>query len=110
MQRIYITKPLLYNHKNPNIMTIKKTQTPKIIQEDPQELFEDELDIALMYICEIYEKYSKAFDSYTDYEGEYENGPSFNISVNTDKKGKLLSTDIHLEFKNLKKFVAGIKA
>ncbi|MBI5217472.1 MAG: hypothetical protein HY958_00895 [Bacteroidia bacterium] len=77
--------------------------------EDLQEQFEAELDIALLYVFEIFDRHKKALNTYTDYTGNFDDGPSFNIVVNTDKKGKLKSADINMEFKNLEKFVRSLK-
>lgn len=78
--------------------------------EELQEQFEAELDIALLYMIEIFHKYKKTLNTYLDYEGDYDDGPSFQITVNSDKKGKLSGADIHLEFNNLDKFVKNLKA
>jgi hypothetical protein len=78
--------------------------------EDLQEEFEAELDIALLYMLEIFDKYKKALNTFTDYTGDYDNGPTFHIMINADNKGKLESADINLGFKNLDKFIKSLKA
>ena len=79
-------------------------------EEQLQEKFEAELDIALLYIFEIFHKYKPVLNSYIDYEGDYDDGPSFQVAINTDKKGKLETADISLGFKNLDKFVKSLQA
>lgn len=88
---------------------VKKPE--KLSKEDElQEQFEAELDIALLYMLEIFHKHKKILNTYLDYEGDYDDGPSFQVTVNVNNKGKLESADIHLEFKNLDKFVKNMKA
>lgn len=79
-------------------------------EEQLQEKFEAELDIALIYIFEIFHKYKPILNTYIDYEGDYDDGPSFHVAINTDKKGKLDCADINLGFKNLTKFVKSLQA
>lgn len=100
-------------------MAKKESEKPKKVlakpvkiskEEQLQEKFEAELDIALLYIIEIFHKYKPVLNSYMDYEGDYDDGPSFQVSINTDKKGKLESADFSLGFKNLDKFVKKMKS
>lgn len=79
-------------------------------EEQMQDKFEAELDIALIYILEIFHKYKPILNSYIDLEGDYDNGPSFQVAINTDKNGKLESAEINLGFKNLDKFVKSLKS
>lgn len=98
--------------KNTSTPTAKKEKTVKTKEvsiDELQEQFEDELDIALMYMFEILDKYKKALTTYTDYSGDYENGPSFHVAINTNKTGKIVSADINLELKNLSKFVKDLR-
>lgn len=78
--------------------------------EDLQELFEEELDVALLIMLEIFDKYKKILNTYTDYNGDYDNGPTFQISINADSKGKLESADINLGLKKLDKFMKNLKS
>ena len=91
---------------------VKKEKKPAKLSKEElmQDKFEAELDIALIYIFEIIHKYKPILNTYLDYEGDYDDGPSFHVAINTDKKGKLEYADINLGFKNFDKFIKGLQS